>query len=86
MLSRQGRAAGLLQIPFEALDHRVPRLMDGVVARIEAHPAQTLRVTQQPARRFEEALVLAGHAEHAVVPVADVLAGGRLVEGHHAQP
>lgn len=67
------------------LDDTVPTLPAGVLAGVETDPAQAFLVVQQPTGDFDEAALVARRGEHAVVPMADVLAGGGLVEGDHRE-
>ena len=56
-----------------------------MLAGVETDPAQAFLVVQQPTGDFDEAALVARRGEHAVVPMADVLAGGGLVEGDHRE-
>lgn len=78
--------AGTAQLIFELLDHRSPALAAGVLAGIEAHPAQGFRFFQQPTGGVTEGAFIPGHGQHTVIAVAHMLGCCGLVVGHYRQP
>ncbi|MNT70106.1 hypothetical protein D3C72_2084620 [compost metagenome] len=52
---------------------------------VQAHPPQGFSVFHQPVAGIDKGLHVAWHGQRAAMAVADVLGGGGLIVGHHAQ-